>query len=160
MQAAAAVGKLVRPRARRVSREPLSLFPDTPRWCTRCRQNLPRDAFAKAAGVRDGLETRCKQCNAERRNAAQAAHSKRRRKYALEPEVFEAMVAACGNRCAICDRDMGQGIGCNVDHCHATGRVRGLLCRLCNTALGQAGDSPARLRAMADYIERHAGKAP
>jgi Recombination endonuclease VII/HNH endonuclease len=43
-----------------------------------------------------------------------------------------------------------------VDHCHKTGEVRGLLCSACNTAVGYAMDDPSRLRAAADYLDRHA----
>lgn len=44
----------------------------------------------------------------------------------------------------------------HLDHCHVTGRFRGFLCRGCNHAIGFAEDSPAKLRALAAYVERFA----
>lgn len=41
-----------------------------------------------------------------------------------------------------------------VDHCHDTGKIRGLLCWVCNTGIGKLQDSPALLRLAAEYIER------
>ena len=47
-----------------------------------------------------------------------------------------------------------------VDHDHGTGRVRGLLCGRCNTALGLLGDDPALIRLLLDYLTSKAtGKA-
>ena len=43
-----------------------------------------------------------------------------------------------------------------VDHCHKTGKVRGLLCSSCNRALGGVHDVPETLRRLADYLERNA----
>lgn len=42
-----------------------------------------------------------------------------------------------------------------VDHCHETGKIRGLLCGNCNFAIGQAKEQPEILRRLADYVERN-----
>lgn len=42
-----------------------------------------------------------------------------------------------------------------VDHDHTTSLPRGVLCYACNISLGHLKESPARIRALADYIERH-----
>jgi hypothetical protein len=73
--------------------------------------------------------------------------------YGMTVEQYEAMVAAQDHKCALCRRTPGHRL--HVDHNHATGAVRQLLCRPCNYALGNAQDDPALLRAMAAYLERH-----
>jgi len=64
-------------------------------------------------------------------------------------------------RCAICRRRMAVYRGTKkrndvmqVDHCHNTGKVRGLLCADCNSVLSRAKDNPKTLRGAADYLER------
>ena len=52
--------------------------------------------------------------------------------------------------CAICT-STEQLVG---DHCHDSGKPRGILCRNCNLALGNMADDPERLRAAAAYLER------
>lgn len=42
----------------------------------------------------------------------------------------------------------------SFDHCHASGKFRGWLCRRCNTVLGAVEDSEELLRNMADYLRR------
>jgi hypothetical protein len=57
-------------------------------------------------------------------------------------------------KCSICGRDFertGKGAAC-VDHCHVTGRVRGVLCSRCNTILGFADDDPLILKAAEEYL--------
>ena len=147
---------------RRLSREPLSLFPDTPRFCTKCETFQSPAAFGKGTqgrgGNKDGLLSWCRVCMREKnRVLSKIGHSRRRYKYKLEPEDFAALIALQDNLCAnqACRADLGIGRNRHVDHCHTTGVVRGLLCRGCNHALGHTLDNPAVLRGLADYIERH-----
>lgn len=77
--------------------------------------------------------------------------------YGLTMDEYQARVEAQGGRCAICDEESDRRL--HVDHNHQTGAVRDLLCEWCNHAIGKARDDPARLRAMADYLERHAEAA-
>ena len=68
-----------------------------------------------------------------------------------------AMIANQGNQCLCCKTAFGMLKGCrpNIDHCHATGRVRGIICNKCNLLLGHADDSPEVLRMCAVYLESH-----
>jgi recombination endonuclease VII len=54
--------------------------------------------------------------------------------------------------CAICEKPMGDDP--TTDHCHRTGRIRALLCRRCNGALGSMDDSNARLETAIAYLRR------
>jgi hypothetical protein len=71
--------------------------------------------------------------------------------YGMTLEQWDLLVMDQLGRCAICD----QHCELVVDHCHVSGNVRALLCGTCNVGLGQFKDDPVRLRAAADYIERH-----
>lgn len=84
------------------------------------------------------------------------------RKYGLSPEEYDALLVAQDNKCAICeepetssDRRWGGLKRLAVDHCHNTGKIRGLLCSRCNTTLGKLEESPQLLRAMWDYLYEH-----
>jgi hypothetical protein len=64
-----------------------------------------------------------------------------------------AFLLAQENRCAICGKHGDECTGGLVlDHCHATGKLRGMLCPSCNTMLGFAGDNLATLRAAIRYL--------
>lgn len=73
---------------------------------------------------------------------------KRFRTYGITEEDFNDMWDAQGGRCAIC----GSSDPANIDHCHTTGDVRGLLCHKCNFGIGQFNDNPDLLRAAIDYL--------
>lgn len=71
------------------------------------------------------------------------------RMYGLTPEQFDAMLITQSGRCAICNDPMQSP---HVDHCHETGKVRALLCSLCNQGLGQFRDRIDILREAVRYL--------
>jgi hypothetical protein len=73
--------------------------------------------------------------------------------YGLSLADYARMKEAQGGKCAICGSSDSRGRGdLHVDHCHATGSVRGLLCTSCNNGLGRFRDSPELLRAAIEYL--------
>lgn len=70
-------------------------------------------------------------------------------KYGITLAQFEQMQQEQSGKCKICQRDDRD---LYVDHCHASGIVRGLLCTQCNTAAGLIADSPETAQNMADYL--------
>jgi hypothetical protein len=72
------------------------------------------------------------------------------------------MVAAQGNRCAVCrtDKPGGRGETWHIDHCHETNVVRGLLCHHCNLGIGYLRDSPQIMRAAIKYVEQAQPEQP
>jgi len=72
--------------------------------------------------------------------------------YGFTLKGFETLVAENEGKCWICQEHADPPC---VDHCHQTGKVRGILCRACNTGIGRLGDDPQRLRLAAQYLETH-----
>jgi len=80
-----------------------------------------------------------------------------KRNYGITLQQWEALYEAQGGKCAICQRAENAERYANlaVDHCHDTGKVRGLLCNNCNRALGMLDHDPDRLRNAAAFLERN-----
>lgn len=77
-----------------------------------------------------------------------------RRLYNLTKEQYDEMLAAQGGVCAICSRkNATKRLG--VDHDHGTGKVRELLCDMCNRGIGYLKDDIALLKAATAYLEKH-----
>ncbi len=72
--------------------------------------------------------------------------------YGLTPEEYDTILLAQGNRCAICGCPPPEERCLAVDHCHKTGRVRGVLCVRCNGGLGMFGEDTARMKRAIVYI--------
>lgn len=86
-----------------------------------------------------------------RKRTAARLVKERVQKYKLSVGEFEAMRQAQDGKCAICGEPSPHVL--MIDHCHRTGRVRGLLCRACNFGLGWFRDDPERLRKAAAYLD-------
>jgi Recombination endonuclease VII len=84
-----------------------------------------------------------------------AARLRRLRKYGLTPADYERLLREQDGLCAFCHRRPARGLV--VDHCHATNKVRGLLCDKCNSGLGFFEDDAERMRTGAGYIDRAKG---
>lgn len=95
-------------------------------------------------------------------SSAKGTLARRRRElrpFGISPEEYDRLSADQGGVCAICGKQerwrtgRGKTAHLAVDHCHATGRVRGLLCRQCNRGLGLLGDTADSIRRALRYLE-------
>lgn len=79
-----------------------------------------------------------------------ANHRRNLKTYGLSEEQFSALLHEQRGACAICrKRFVKRPV---IDHDHATGKVRGLLCRQCNSGIGMFGDQPSMLLLAASYL--------
>lgn len=85
--------------------------------------------------------------------------SRIKKEYGITMQAAEAMLSAQGGGCAICAKPLSiaqEGKAAadysHVDHCHTTGKVRGILCNNCNHGIGKFMDNPDLLRAAANYL--------
>ncbi|MDQ0809901.1 hypothetical protein QFZ63_001615 [Streptomyces sp. B3I7] len=115
--------------------------------CNKCGQTKPASAFHKKdAGRR---RTTCAECwnkrrrdrGANRRRGRKETAEQRRARlllsaYSLTPQQYTALLEAQDRACAVCRQAPQPGKRLVVDHCHATGVVRALLCTYCNVIVG------------------------
>ncbi len=96
----------------------------------------------------------------DKRNPDANFNGNLRRKYRITREIFGAMTAAQAGLCKICRRPPSgtfkgkPAARLDVDHCHKTGKVRGLLCHPCNTLLGMAKERIETLLTAVEYLDR------
>jgi hypothetical protein len=79
-----------------------------------------------------------------------------RRQYGIGAVEFDAILERQDGHCAICPAEVGSkgGRRLSVDHCHRTGRVRGILCSECNLGLGKFRDDPDLIEKAAQYLRQ------
>lgn len=79
--------------------------------------------------------------------------------YGITIDTYAEMLAEQDAKCAACgSTDTGSKHAVfHVDHDHATGKVRALLCAGCNVALGAIHDDVSRMLALVEYLRRHEG---
>lgn len=129
-------------------------YPDG-KVCTVCGVYKPLSDFHKHAVCLYGVEPFCKQCKYEKRKERERNNPRQKRSiglkalYGITIDDYETMFARQGGQCAICGRGDQKLV---VDHHHATGRVRSLLCHLCNAMIGCAREQPEILQRGAAYL--------
>lgn len=124
------------------------------RLCAFCDQPIAESRNSRAIFC----SVACKNKERVRSGAASAATRRHyyRSQYGLTQADLDAMLAEQGGVCAICGTAKWNGHHDRpfVDHCHRTGKVRGLLCSECNNGIGKLKDDPAILEAALAYLRR------
>lgn len=119
--------------------------------CIQCDAELPKQERGRAYYCSDI----CRADHQYWRRRTQARRNHLSRQYGITVEEYDARLLAQDGCCAICKGEEPQarrGENWSVDHDHATGVVRGLLCGSCNVGLGNFKDSVANLLAAAEYL--------
>lgn len=120
--------------------------------CSRCLRVKPLSDFIKDPKLSCGHRGVCLDCLRPQRLS-----SNRKQAYGVTKEEYDALMVKQGGKCAICRKDHGTIIRgrqtpLGVDHCHKTGKVRGLLCQGCNVGLGNFQDDPELLKIALAYL--------
>ena len=138
------------------------------RKCPRCKEVKPLCDFGQNRGAKNGKNCYCKPCAAamsrqRHRDTPEKTREEARRYwlkylYGITPAIYQEMLSSQGDCCAICKSPgrvirRNQRFALHVDHCHKTGKVRGLLCHNCNTILGSAGDDVKILEKAIGYLK-------
>jgi len=142
--------------------------------CKTCGTEKPLSNFsltAKAGSITkkkyirktDVYSSSCKECKSKRTTDRYWKKTPQERKVLIEQQKFRSIkrlyglteegygdiIKNQGNVCATCKCDLKTPC---VDHCHSTGKVRGILCPSCNLVLGKVGDNPETLLNMIQYL--------
>lgn len=114
------------------------------RQCIKCKSS-----FTPTNGAQ-------KYCSGQCWNAVARKKKKLLPRITIPKQEYAALLKKQGGKCGICfveARVNARQERFAVDHCHGSGKIRGLLCHKCNTALGLFKDSPAALQAAIDYLK-------
>lgn len=128
--------------------------------CSTCSEEKSLTAFYKDRRKPSGLTSQCKLCQYQSvRKWRSGSENFRRRsnlktKYGMSPADYDKLVAAQDNRCAICLEAPKANMNLCIDHDHASGLIRGLLCHGCNRGIGLLKDSATNLNRAASYVAR------
>jgi hypothetical protein len=137
--------------------------------CTVCKELKDFNEYHNSSVTKDGKGYRCKICdnnarksyreNNKERFAVSARKKYLKHRYNLSVEDYTVMLEKQNNSCAICNVTSNKitNNDCNfaVDHCHETGKIRGLLCNQCNRALGMFLDRVDILEKATAYLKSY-----
>jgi hypothetical protein len=137
--------------------------------CTKCGEDKELTEFSPHSTCKYGVQSICKECKAEIERKRKLDPESRmalrdrnlKRRYGISLDEYDAMFDEQNGKCAICNTEEpgGKYKHFAVDHCHETGKVRGLLCGNCNTGIGLLGDNINNFSAAILYLERNRQEA-
>jgi hypothetical protein len=132
--------------------------------CSRCGEVKPPTEYHNKTR-RDGTPgkvARCRSCECELKKLRYdpVKHRDRtiRTKFGITSADYDEILKSQGNECAICgttEFKYSRGRRPHIDHCHETGKVRGLLCGHCNLGIGQFFDNVSLLERAITYLKEH-----
>lgn len=122
-------------------------------YCRDCEPEIRREKYAARKSAHNEQAKAYQKQRPEKRAEWARKHALKKF-YNLTPEQWEGMYLAQSGRCLICDEEIPRG-SFHVDHDHASGAVRGLLCSSCNSGLGMFKDDIYRLQRAINYLERY-----
>ena len=133
-------------RIKRKRREKNHIVCVSSKTCKRCNSHKHSSEFVPNKSNKDGLNGWCKVC---------AKDDGLNKKYGISYNQYIQILKTQNNKCAICLTSEPLGISNSfvVDHCHSTGKIRGLLCNHCNTGLGKLGDTIETLERVLSYLK-------
>lgn len=119
--------------------------------CGRCKVDKEPTEFGNFKRGRDGLSSRCKECCAE-----VSREKNLMKNYGLSSADYSRMFKEQGGVCKVCGKpESAKRRSLAVDHCHSSGKIRGLLCQGCNVSLGRFNDDIALLKNAIRYLEEN-----
>ena len=131
--------------------------------CTKCGTTKDITEFYKRGGKQspNSRKNHCKECDKKRVSASywedpsKSRNNDLKRLYGITLNEYNQMLLDQNHQCAVCGTTEpgGKHGKFMVDHCHTTGRVRGLLCKRCNIALGEVEDNTQVLQSMIEYLQ-------
>lgn len=117
------------------------------RKCSNCKIVKSLNEYPNDKARKFGKSNRCLPC----KKADDEKH-RLKREYNLTLENLEELIKSQNNSCKICSLEFKNN-NRHIDHCHKTGKVRGLLCAGCNTAIGKFNDDPELLLRAMKYLQ-------
>lgn len=135
--------------------------------CSRCKETKPAsDFYPDRSGRRkDGLHCWCRPCTLEynrayikrnpEENRERARRSRVKARYGITWQQRDQLIEEQDGKCAVCGDEFRNPKATHIDHCHDSGRVRGILCEGCNLGLGSFKDDPRRLLNAVAYLEKY-----
>ncbi len=134
--------------------------------CTKCKISKSIDNFTKSSNSKDKLRSWCKKCFADydknRRQQLSPNYKRGRTLVRYWPNLspieafleYEKLLKTQNNACIICGNTKSiKTKSLVVDHCHNTGKVRGILCDVCNLGLGYFKDDVELMKRAIKYIK-------